>query len=134
MRPFADADKVVESICGWGGDTGNERTARILVMTGTDDRLTTPNVMIQLATAYRTVLAQLVGTKKVDLEDDHRSIEASAEDESGGEGRDERHGVWLTFVPGAGHHLQNDVPWEIGANKLLKFYERLSCTNVDVEG
>ncbi|KAL2759601.1 hypothetical protein ACRALDRAFT_1074171 [Sodiomyces alcalophilus JCM 7366] len=130
MMRFADAEKVVGSIRGWGGDAGSDGTARIMVMTGTDDKLTTPHIMEQLATEYRTVIARLTGTKKVDIEEDHKTVEATDEGGSDGEKRghderDERHGVWLTFVPGAGHHFQNDVPWEVGANKLLEFYERL---------
>ncbi|KAM5345815.1 hypothetical protein ACJ41O_011676 [Fusarium nematophilum] len=32
-------------------------------------------------------------------------------------------GVRMSFVEGAGHHLQNDTQWEDGAKKLLEFYE-----------
>lgn len=35
------------------------------------------------------------------------------------------HGVELAWVPGAGHHLQNDTTWEIGAQKLQAFLRRL---------
>lgn len=34
-------------------------------------------------------------------------------------------GVRLEFVEGAGHHLQNDVQWEDGAERLLQWYKQL---------
>ncbi|ROT43452.1 alpha/beta-hydrolase [Sodiomyces alkalinus F11] len=130
LRPFVHVEDVVGSIQGWGGYPGSGMTARVLVMTGTEDKLTTPHIMKRVAIAYRNALSRLVDTEKTHAEENHRNIEANDEGEDDDESqnhheRDERHGVWFTLVPGAGHHLQNDVPWEVGAKRLLEFYERL---------
>lgn len=70
-------------------------------MAGTGDRMMTVPVTKQTAAFYR---------------------EAS---EGKTEGEDVKNGVRLAFVEGAGHHLQNDVTWEDGAEKLLNFYRKI---------
>lgn len=40
--------------------------------------------------------------------------------------RDVNAGVRIQFVEGAGHHLQNDVQWKDGAEKLLDFYKGIA--------
>lgn len=37
-----------------------------------------------------------------------------------------REGARLNFVEGAGHHLQNDVQWKDGAEKLFEFYKGIA--------
>ncbi|KAF4977144.1 hypothetical protein FZEAL_6287 [Fusarium zealandicum] len=69
---------------------------KVLVMAGTQDKLMTASVTDKTAAFYREA-----GTKA-------------------------RDGVRLCFVEGAGHHLQNDVQWEDGAEKLLEFYKGIS--------
>ncbi|KAH7263597.1 Alpha/Beta hydrolase protein [Fusarium tricinctum] len=66
---------------------------KVLVMAGTQDKLMTAPVTENTAAFYR---------------------------EAGTEARD---GVRLRFVEGAGHHLQNDIQWEDGAEKLFEFYK-----------
>ncbi|KAM0323008.1 hypothetical protein ACHAQA_009107 [Verticillium albo-atrum] len=114
LRPFVDSGRLVESIGGWG------RGERIMVMTGTLDKLMTHDIMVQLADTYRKAVARLVGEKKLDAKlDEVRPL-------SGEGGQDnEGLGVRLAWVEGAGHHLQNDLSWEVGAKKLLEFHEQL---------
>ncbi|KAJ0158917.1 hypothetical protein CTA2_10645 [Colletotrichum tanaceti] len=116
MRPFTTAASIVNSIGGWGGGSGE----RIMVMTGTQDKMMTHGVMSKLAVFYRTALAELVGSKKLDAKVD----EVKPLSGEGGND-DEGSGVRLAWVPGAGHHLQNDIMWEVGAKKLLGFHEQL---------
>lgn len=80
------------------GQIRNDAEAKVLVMAGSGDRLMTGPVMEKLAGAYRDAARKLDG---------------------------ENGAVELYFVQGAGHHLQNDVPWESGARRLLEFYARL---------
>ncbi|KAF9877586.1 hypothetical protein CkaCkLH20_04721 [Colletotrichum karsti] len=114
MLPFAKPASIVNSIGGWGSGE------RILVMAGTQDKLMTHGVTSNLARTLRTAFAELVGSNKLDAQADEVKPLA-------GEGDKDDDGDWvrLAWVPGAGHHLQNDVMWEIGANKLLEFYEQL---------
>ena len=69
---------------------------KVLVMAGSQEKLMTGPVSHKTAKYYREA-----GTKK----------------------RDE---VRLRFVEGAGHHLQNDVQWEDGAEKLFDFYKGIA--------
>lgn len=69
---------------------------KVLVMAGSQDKLMTGPVSHKTAKYYHEA-----GTKK----------------------RDE---VRLRFVEGAGHHLQNDVQWEDGAEKLFDFYKGIA--------
>ncbi|KAM0248202.1 hypothetical protein ACHAP5_003584 [Fusarium lateritium] len=69
---------------------------KVLVMAGTQDKLMTASVTENTATFYRK------------------------------EGIEARDGVKLRFVEGAGHHLQNDVQWEDGAEKLFDFYKGIA--------
>ncbi|KAF4818020.1 putative esterase/lipase [Colletotrichum siamense] len=114
MKPFAKAADIINSIGGWGA------SMRILILTGTQDKLMTRGVMQRLAAAFRRAFTQLVGENKLDakLDDVYPTGSEGSED-------DESCGVKLAWVSGAGHHLQNDVMWEVGAKKLLDFYEEL---------
>ncbi|KAF4445877.1 hypothetical protein F53441_10403 [Fusarium austroafricanum] len=69
---------------------------KVLVMSGTKDMLIAVSVTEKTAKFYREA-----GTGKQD-------------------------GVRLRFVEGAGHHLQNDVQWEDGAEKLYEFYKGIA--------
>ncbi|KAI8269444.1 lariat debranching enzyme [Colletotrichum sp. SAR11_239] len=84
MKPFAKATDIINSIAGWGTST------RILILTGTQDKLMTRGVMQGLALAFRRAFAQLVGEKKLDAEVDDvypTGSEGSEDDEScGGHG------------------------------------------------
>jgi hypothetical protein len=98
-------------------------------MTGTGDVIMTRDVMVRLGGVYRAGMRALVEVKKADQKSE--AEEGDGNDGrvgklSGEGGQDERgDGVRVTWVPGAGHHLQNDVQWQVGAEKLLAFYHQL---------
>lgn len=112
--PFVNTQKMLPRITSWG--TGQS----ILVLCGELDKIMTVPIMEKLANTYRKAYTSLVQQKRLDATDD------AVTPISGDGGLDTAgHGVRLAVVPGAGHHLQNDVTWEIGAQKLLGFYEQL---------
>ncbi|WYZ36685.1 hypothetical protein EsH8_II_000191 [Colletotrichum jinshuiense] len=114
MKPFVRATDIITSIGGWG------TSERIMILTGAQDKLMTHGVMTKMAAFYRDAFAELVRAKKLDAKV-YEVKRLSGE----GDEDDEENGVTLAWVPGAGHHLQNDVMWEVGAKKLLGFYEQL---------
>ncbi|WDK10014.1 hypothetical protein CGRA01v4_01293 [Colletotrichum graminicola] len=114
MRPFSSAANIIGSIASRGSGE------RIMVLAGTQDKMMTRDVMSNLAALYRKEFADLVGGKKLDAK-----VEVVKPLDGEGDDDDEGGGVRLAWVPGAGHHLQNDAMWEIGAKKLLEFYEQL---------
>ncbi|KAI0205569.1 Alpha/Beta hydrolase protein [Astrocystis sublimbata] len=114
MLPFIDPKRVLRSITGWGVSD------RVLIMAGTEEKLMTKPVQENTAETYRTAFSELVRDSTLDAKD------TTVQPLSGDGGSDNTgHGVEVAWVPGAGHHLQNDTPWEIGAKKLLAFLQRL---------
>lgn len=121
MVPFANAATIIRRIVGWGQAGGQ----RILVLAGGRDRLMTMDVMEKLASFYREPARLLLRDKKLDAVDEYVG-QSDVEKESAKRGGDiDSDGVRLCVVPSAGHHMQNDVEWEIGAQKLLAFYGQL---------
>lgn len=58
--------------------------------------------------------------------DEEVEVEVEVEGEGSGGPKDTAgRGVRFALVPGAGHHCQNDVGWEVGARKVLAFYRQL---------
>ncbi|RYP70560.1 hypothetical protein DL771_005379 [Monosporascus sp. 5C6A] len=113
-RPFVDAKKLLQNITGWGASD------RLLIMAGTADKLMTKNVQEQAADTYRIAFSELVKDKQLQAEDEEvRPLAGKGGMDNSG------HGVRLAWVPGAGHHLQNEVMWEIGAEKILAFLQQL---------
>ena len=115
MRRFTDAEVIAQQISGWGSGQ------RILVMSGTEDKLMTVPVMQKLAAFFRDAVTRLAQGRKNDAVVVEQS--ESLEGEGGLDTVDR--GVRYCLVPGAGHHLQNDVMWEVGARKLAAFYDQL---------
>lgn len=95
-------------------------SARVLVLRGEHDKLMTFAVMNKLANVFRQAHGHLVREKKVDAEEDYAGPIAAA-----GGNDDQADGVRFCTVPGTGHHMQNDIGWEVGAQKLLEFYQQL---------
>ncbi|KAL8296649.1 hypothetical protein RB597_005973 [Gaeumannomyces tritici] len=121
MRPFVDPERLLRRLFGRAGaDDGSSQ--RILVMSGEGDRLMTPPVMRHLAATYRAAFLGEARAKKIEAGHDAAAVVPLA-----GEGGRDNAGQAVRFcmVPGAGHHLQNDVQWEVGARKLLGFYRQL---------
>ncbi|KAK8087384.1 hypothetical protein PG994_002358 [Apiospora phragmitis] len=115
MAPFVDARKLLGNILGWDGSSD-----RILIMAGTGDKLMTRDVQVQAAQMYRNAVSDMVKEKKLEAD----SAPVRKLDGEGGQD-DSGQGVRLAWVPGAGHHVQNDVQWEVGAAKLRAWLEQL---------
>jgi hypothetical protein len=111
MWRMAEGLNVIRNIVGWGN------TERIAIILANNDRLITPNLCQRTADEYREAFdnAVLGG----DIIADFREVAVAPNGESVGQG------VIVYVVPGAGHHLQNDLQSEVGAVKLLDFYEHL---------
>lgn len=128
---FADPLRILQSISGWGGVAEHNTQDKVLILAGGGDKIMTHDVMVRLAGFYRSAWKSLVGAKKIDADVDTGSSSGNGDADvvrslPGEGGLDTSgQGVRHVVVPGAGHHLQNDVQWEVGARKLLEFYEQL---------
>ena len=114
MKPFANGEKVLEQISGGGSGQ------RLMVRAGEHDKIMTLPIMRDLAQWYRTKHSFLVWQGTLEGVDDE-VVPLPGEGDQDNIG----HGVRYCVVTNAGHHLQNDVPWEIGAQKLLAFHRQL---------
>ncbi|KAK3392442.1 Alpha/Beta hydrolase protein [Sordaria brevicollis] len=114
---FVDPERILLAISGWGDDTSRQGQGRVLVIAGEEDKIMTQDIMQRLANWYRGAYKRLVEGEKID------GVVNDAED--GTEGQEDGMGVRYAVVPGAGHHCQNDVDWEVGANKVMGFYQGL---------
>lgn len=114
LRPFVEPEKLLSNITGWG------TTDRVLIMAGIGDRLMTRDLQENSAKTYREAFSHLVkdGILEAKDYDVYPLPGEGCMDNSG-------HGVRVAWVPGSGHHLQNDVTWEVGAEKLLDFIMQL---------
>lgn len=129
MYNFASPAKVLRAVLG--GERGGDR---VMVMTGTRDVIMSGDIMRDLGEVYRREMGLMGEGKKVDTNDGDREEDGQEMLEVGravrrleGQGGEDTtaNGTRVTWVPGAGHHLQNDVQWQVGAEKLLAFYEQL---------
>jgi hypothetical protein len=128
LSPFVTGPDVITRITGWKPrnvtDSKTNEPAgiapRFLVLAAEHDVLCTPAVMQDAAQRYRTAFHDCVRIGKLDgvSEDDIRVEESENE----GEKRD---GVAFTVVKGLGHHLQNHVEWEKGAEAVLRWVREL---------
>jgi hypothetical protein len=124
LLPFVTGPDVVSQITGWAPrQTDREHagiTPRLLVVAAEHDVLCTPPVLEDAAKRYRAAFEHCVRAGKLDgvSEDDVRVEDGDKE----GEDRD---GVVFAVVKGLGHHLQNHVQWERGAEAVLRWAEKL---------
>jgi pimeloyl-ACP methyl ester carboxylesterase len=108
---FGTFRNILQRIVGWG------MGQRVLVLAGEKDRLVTQNVTEREAREARQAFVELVDADKIEAKKDQ-----AVEDQiSGSKG----YGVSYYVVKGAGHHLQNDLQWEEGAQRLREFYDQL---------
>jgi pimeloyl-ACP methyl ester carboxylesterase len=117
IRKFVDFRRVVQrGVDGWGGDKLDGE--RILIMAGELDILMDSRMIHRLAKHYRKAVRGSVD-EKVDrvTGDVERSQEAYTEDRGDG--------VRMVVVKGAGHHVQNDLQWEVGAQRVVDFLQQL---------
>lgn len=134
LLPFTDPRKILRNISGWGGAAAAAGSAdrrgsgqRVLIMAGSGDKMMTHDVQQTSAATFRTAHAELVASGEIKTTGGDEAVVPlnAAELGTGSESDNAGHGVQLAFVPGAGHHLQNDTMWEIGAEKLARFLEQL---------
>lgn len=125
LQPFVTGPDVVSRITGWKPRSGEAdhstgSAPRLLVLAAEHDVLCTPLVLEDAAKRYRAAFHHYVRVGKLDgvSEDDIRA-------EEGDEEGKERDGVAFKVVQGLGHHLQNHVEWERGAQAVSTWVEKL---------
>ncbi|KAF2428921.1 alpha/beta-hydrolase [Tothia fuscella] len=111
MSRFASPIKILQRINGWGDGE------RLLVLAGEKDIMVTVKINEKSTEEYRDAFKELVQIKKIDAKIEH--VTEVDDSESRGEG------VVLSIVKGAGHHMQNDLQWEDGVERLYRFYDQL---------
>ena len=117
MLKFIDFNRVVRrSIVGWGsGKTDGER---ILMLGGEGDVLMDVAMMHRLARRYRKTVRDSEGAQEIG-----RAGEVGYDTETYTEDRED--GVRVVILKGAGHHFQNDLQWEVGAQRIVDFLQQL---------
>ncbi len=114
MKPFVNQEKVLSQIASRG------RGESVMILCAERDRIMKLPIMEDLAETYRTTYSTMLGNKQLQGADaEVVPLPGVADGDSVG------HGVRYCVVPRSGHQLQNDVPWEVGAQKLLAFYQQL---------
>jgi hypothetical protein len=116
LSKFVTGPDVLASITGWTSRTvreGLEVSRNMLVLAAEWDVLCTPELLRDATGRYRDAFLQLVRARKVDG--------VAVGDLEG----DEEGGVAFSIVGGVGHHLQNHVEWERGAEQVLRWVEKL---------
>lgn len=102
MLPFIDVRRVIRGIIGWTASR-----PRIMVVAGDKDTLMGVTLMAKMAAAYQRAWSKLfpIGIAQ--------------------ESTDDSVAVRFEVIKGSGHHVQNDLPWEVCAGKILDFMEQL---------
>ncbi|KAK0626383.1 Alpha/Beta hydrolase protein [Immersiella caudata] len=114
-KTFVNPQTVLSQISSWGRSRQS-----MMILRGEVDKIMPKDEMDKLAGFYRKAFSGLVAQKKLDVEDtDVQPISGDGGQDNAG------HGVRISMVPKAGHHMQNDITWEAGAQKLLDFYNQL---------
>lgn len=103
MTRFVRFDGVLRRLRGFFGARRDRKQQALLVIVGSQDKLTRPDISLRLADEYRQTAAGM--TPDGGIEGDV--------------------GVRYEVVEGAGHHLQNDVQLKDGARILCDFMDRL---------
>lgn len=128
LSPFVTGPDVVSQITGWKSRkpiAGEEQTPsgitpRLLVLAAEHDVLCTPLVLEDAAKRYRVAFHHCVRVGKLDgVGEEDAGVKCS---DTEGEDPD---GVAFTIVKDLGHHLQNHVEWERGAEALLRWANEL---------
>jgi hypothetical protein len=124
LPAFVTGPDVVSRITGWRpretrSDGPSGIAPRMLVLAAEHDVLCTPGLLEDAAKRYRKAFRECVRAGQLDgvSEDNTR--------EEGDEEGEDRDSVAFMVVKGLGHHLQNHVQWERGAEVLLRWTERL---------
>lgn len=121
---FVTGQDVISSIEGWAPRNSSSSgecagiTPRFLVVAGENDVLCTPSILRDAADRYRTAFQYCVRMKKLDGISEDDVLTAGGEDD----GYD---GVSFKVVKELGHHLQNHVEWQRGAEEILRWAQEL---------
>ncbi|KAH8592069.1 Alpha/Beta hydrolase protein [Bisporella sp. PMI_857] len=108
MFPFVNIRNVLKNIVGWGNES---KQRRLLVIAGEKDNLMGVRLMEKMAALYRITLGRIFSAAE-GKEKDIRGHETGTQ-------------VQFEVIEGSGHHVQNDLQWEVAAGKVLEFVEQL---------
>jgi hypothetical protein len=107
----------IEWVVTKSASLSHRATPRFLILAGEHDVLCMPAILHDAAERYRDAFRHCVKMGKLDGVSEH--------DSQDGPGRDEDDGVRFRIAKGLGHHLQNHVEWERGAEEILEWTETL---------
>jgi hypothetical protein len=118
---FADFHRVVQQgTAGFGG--GRTDGERIMILAGELDELMDIPMTQRLAMRYRNTVRDVRGEKKVLRVSCDVGYESDKEEKYT---EDREDGVRMVIVKGSGHHVQNDLQWEVGAQRIEDFLQQL---------
>lgn len=118
---FVTGPDVISSIVGWrlkkatDSDKYADLSSRFLILAGEEDVLCTPSILKDAANRYDAAFHHCMATGKLD-DVSESNVTLESEDLSG---------VTFKVAKGLGHHLQNHVEWERGAEEVLQWLEQL---------
>jgi len=119
---FVDFRIVVQrSIVGLGGS--KPAGERIMILAGELDMLMDVGTMHRLAKRYRDTVRHSMSEEK-DADVTGSEVEDEADEEEAYT-EDREDGVRMVVIKGAGHHIQNDLQWEVGAERVADFLQQL---------
>jgi hypothetical protein len=128
LSPFVTGPDVISRIVGWmprrSAPSKSSKPAgvapRLLVLAAQYDVLCTPPVLEDAANRYRAAYNHCLKAGKLDGVSEQDSTVESSDSVHGG-----TDGVAFIIVKGLGHHLQNHVEWQRGAEVLLRWVSEL---------
>jgi hypothetical protein len=97
LRQYAQPERILRQV-----DNESSSGSKMLLMTGTEDKLVTPATTVRLGGVYKAAAERVWGEK---------TPEGTVE---------------IVLVKKAGHHLQNDTVWLDGAKVLAEFHGKVS--------
>lgn len=117
--PFASCRHIVQNLLGWSAD--KLESQKILVISGSADKLMDPSTMRQLSKCYRDAIQYVMPERASPV------IDTAGDEDNTGKLFEENQGsgIRMVVVNGAGHHIQNDIQWEIGAERVADFLQQL---------
>jgi len=113
MHSFIKVKNVLMNILGW-----TQGRQRLLVVAGSEDKLMSVKQMRKMASQYRQALMNLIQKRLIT---EKKDVEAEEADEV----ESAANGVRFEIVNGSGHHIQNDLQWEVAADRILEFLNQL---------
>ena len=115
---WLDVGDIVRNVCGILNCQAKDN---ICIMFGSEDMMMDLEMCRRQAAEYRDGLRRLRDVKKTDSLPDEKPVSTSPID---GVTVEHAGGVRLVVVEEAGHHLQNDIQRDAGAEALLQFVQQ----------